>query len=67
MSYRTLGLRLIAVVALLTLGGHVSAQPLEHIGKPVRGIPVSGAVKVGKQVFVSGTPAFDANGKLARR
>jgi enamine deaminase RidA (YjgF/YER057c/UK114 family) len=33
--------------------------------KTVRGIPVSSAVKVGKSLFVSGTPAFDANGKLA--
>src|SRR5258708_28614022 len=41
------------------------ADPLEYIGKPVRGIPVSSAVKVGKSIFVSGMPAFDANGKLA--
>ncbi len=38
---------------------------MEFIGKPVRGVPVSQAVKAGKFVFVSGTPAFDANGKLA--
>ncbi len=41
------------------------ADPLEYIGKPVRGIPVSSAVKVGKSLFVSGMPAFDASGKLA--
>jgi 2-iminobutanoate/2-iminopropanoate deaminase len=41
------------------------ADPLEYIGKPVRGIPVAGAVKVGKSVFVSGMPAFDGSGKLA--
>lgn len=51
--------------ALLCWTGHVKTEPLEHIGKPVRGIPVSGAVKAGKLIFVSGTPAFDANGKLA--
>lgn len=28
-------------------------------------MPVSQAVKAGELVFVSGTPAFDANGKLA--
>jgi reactive intermediate/imine deaminase len=43
----------------------LSAEPLEYIGKPVRGIPVSSAVKIGKTVYVSGMPAFDANGKLA--
>ncbi len=41
------------------------AEPLEYVGKPVRGIPVSQAVKTGKHVFVSGTPAYDGNGKLA--
>ena len=38
---------------------------LEYIGKPVRGIPVSSAVKVGKAVYVSGMPAFGPGGKLA--
>jgi len=43
-----------------------SGQPqLEYIGKSVRGVPVSPAVKVGKLLYVSGTPAFDKNGKLA--
>ena len=55
---------LLMAVPLLP-AGQVSAEPLEYIGKPVRGIPVSPAVKVGKLVFVSGTPAFDGNGKLA--
>jgi 2-iminobutanoate/2-iminopropanoate deaminase len=57
---------LLAVLLLLaTQVSEVSAEPLEYIGKPVRGVPVSQAVKVGKFVFVSGTPAFDGNGKLA--
>jgi 2-iminobutanoate/2-iminopropanoate deaminase len=50
---------------LLFIAHAVGAQPMDHIGKPVRGVPVSQAVKAGKFVFVSGTPAFDANGKLA--
>jgi 2-iminobutanoate/2-iminopropanoate deaminase len=50
-------------VALLP-SGECSAQQLNYIGKPVRGIPVSSAVKVGKFVFVSGTPAYK-DGKLA--
>ena len=51
--------------ALLLWTIQVQAEPLDYIGKPVRGIPVSSAVKVGKSIFVSGMPAFDANGKLA--
>jgi 2-iminobutanoate/2-iminopropanoate deaminase len=39
--------------------------PLEYIGKSVRGVPVSPAVKAGGVVFVSGTPGFDKVGKLA--
>jgi 2-iminobutanoate/2-iminopropanoate deaminase len=39
--------------------------PLQHFGKSVRGVPLSAAVKAGKLVFVSGTPWFDAAGKLA--
>ena len=50
---------------LLCCTGQVKTEPLEYFGKPVRGIPVSGAVKVGKSIFVSGMPAFDANGNLA--
>src|SRR5438874_2458396 len=53
------------LATLLLLASPLSAEPLEYIGKPVRGIPVSSAVKVGKLVFVSGMPAFDGNGKLA--
>jgi len=39
--------------------------PLEHIGKPVRGIPVSQAVKAGRFLFVSGMPPFGQGGKIA--
>jgi 2-iminobutanoate/2-iminopropanoate deaminase len=53
------------LTSLLLFANQLSAEPLEYIGKPVRGIPVSSAVKVGKSVFVSGMPAFDSNGKLA--
>ena len=56
---------LLLLFGLMILPDQVSAEPLEYIGKPVRGIPVSSAVKTGKSVFVSGMPAFDANGKLA--
>src|SRR5438067_9272434 len=56
---------LFILVTSLTLAGNANTEPLEYIGKPVRGIPVSSAVKVGKSVFVSGMPAFDPNGKLA--
>lgn len=54
-----------AGLALLLSAAPGSADPLEYIGNPVRGIPVSSAVKVGKSVFVSGMPAFDSSGKLA--
>ena len=57
--------RLLLVAVLVLSATHVRAEPLEYIGKPVRGIPVSQAVKVAKFVFVSGTPAFDGSGKLA--
>jgi 2-iminobutanoate/2-iminopropanoate deaminase len=57
---------LLPLVAVLLLPvDQVNAERLEYIGKPVRGIPVSQAVKVGRLVFVSGTPAFDGGGKLA--
>ena len=42
-----------------------TSPPLEYIGKPVRGIPVSQAVKVGKTLFVSGMPPFGQGGKIA--
>ncbi len=51
-------------LAVLLPPSQVRAQELEYIGKPVRGIPVSSVVKVGKLVFVSGTPAFK-DGKVA--
>jgi 2-iminobutanoate/2-iminopropanoate deaminase len=41
-----------------------SAQQLEYLGRPVSNIPVSSAVKVGKMIFVSGTPGYK-DGKLA--
>jgi 2-iminobutanoate/2-iminopropanoate deaminase len=63
MAHLAVTLPLIAV--LLLPASQVNAEGLEYIGKPVRGIPVSQAVKVGKLVFVSGTPAFDGDGKLA--
>jgi 2-iminobutanoate/2-iminopropanoate deaminase len=50
--------------AVLLLPGECRAQQLEYIGKPVRGIPVSSAVKAGRFVFISGTPAYK-DGKLA--
>ena len=56
---------LLFLLALLCFANEGGAEALEYIGKPVRGIPVSSAVKVGKSIFVSGMPAFDANGKLA--
>jgi hypothetical protein len=40
-----------AGLALLLSAAPGSADPLEYIGKPVRGISVSSAVKVGKSVF----------------
>lgn len=52
------------VSAALLFASDSWAQQLEYIGKPVRGVPVSSAVKVGKFVFVSGTPGYD-KGKLA--
>ena len=42
-----------------------AAPSLEYIGKPVRGIPVSQAVKAGKTLFVSGMPPFGQGGKIA--
>ena len=40
-------------------------SPVEHLGKPVRGIPVAQAVRAGKMLFVSGMPPFGAGGKIA--
>jgi enamine deaminase RidA (YjgF/YER057c/UK114 family) len=38
---------------------------LQYLGKSVRDVPLSPVVRVGNLVFVSGTPGFDAAGKLA--
>src|SRR5712671_5380772 len=47
--------RWISTLSLLSLAlfwtNQGRADPLEYIGKPVRGIPVSSAVKVGKSIF----------------
>jgi reactive intermediate/imine deaminase len=51
-------------LAVLVLSSESRAQQLEYFGKPVRGIPVSSAVKVGNFIFVSGTPAYK-DGKIA--
>ena len=58
-------IRFSLVGSLMLFTAPASAEPLEYLGKPVRGIPVSSAVKVGKTLYVSGMPAFDASGKLA--
>ncbi len=42
-----------------------SESQLQYIGKSVRGVPVSPAVKSGKALHVSGTPGFDKGGKLS--
>jgi reactive intermediate/imine deaminase len=70
MKRSTLGAAVLAVV--LGSSGSAAQQPpasdpspLQYFGKSVRGVPVSPAVKVGKLLFVSGTPAFDSSGKLA--
>jgi 2-iminobutanoate/2-iminopropanoate deaminase len=42
-----------------------TAAPLEYMGKPVRGVPVSQAVRTGKVLFVSGMPPFGQGGKIA--
>ncbi len=57
--------KLLLVAGVPLAATQVGAQPIEYIGKPVRGVPVSQAVKAGKLIFVSGTPAFDSDGKLA--
>jgi 2-iminobutanoate/2-iminopropanoate deaminase len=63
MPHAFLTLPLVATVLLLS--AEAKAEPLEYVGKPVRNIPVSNAVKIGKQVFVSGTPAYGSGGKVA--
>ena len=49
-------------------GMTIMADPLEYIAPPdsFKGnVPISLAVKVGKQIFVSGVPGYDRHGKLA--
>ena len=59
-------LALFAVCAPVTLPAAAQqSAPLEYIGKPVRGVPVSQAVKVGQLLFVSGMPPFGEGGKIA--
>jgi len=57
-------LLLLGLTWAVVFSGECRAQQPDYIGKPVRGIPVSSAVKVGKFVFVSGTPGYK-DGKLA--
>lgn len=52
------------VCALMLSSNHSGAQTLEYIGKPPGNVPISRAVKVGKFVFVGGTPGFK-DGKVA--
>jgi 2-iminobutanoate/2-iminopropanoate deaminase len=59
------GAALVAVGRLNAQQAATDATPLQRFGKAVRGVPLSPAVRAGKLVFVSGTPAFDAAGKLA--
>lgn len=54
-----------SLLAVLLLTSQGDAEPLECIGKPIRGIPESSAIKVGKSLFLSRMPAFEASGKLA--
>lgn len=53
------------VFFLLIVVSSSHAQTLEHIGKSMRGVPVSQAMKFGNEVLISGTPALDASGKLS--
>jgi 2-iminobutanoate/2-iminopropanoate deaminase len=65
----------VGIVCVGLLSGDISAQQasqssesrlqLQYIGKSVRGVPVSPAVKIGKALHVSGTPGFDKDGKLS--
>ena len=56
---------LVAPGSLCAQQTRTDQMPLQYFGKSVRGVPLSPAVRAGKLVFVSGTPAFDAAGKLA--
>jgi len=59
---------IIVVFAMLT--GSAAAEQattsarFEYIGKSVRGVPVSPAVRIGKTLLISGTPGFAEGGKL---
>ena len=57
-----IALVVLSLLGSLLLARQSSAEPLSYIGQPVRGFPVSSAVREGKSVFVSGMPAFDSNG-----
>src|SRR3954452_14312942 len=59
-------------IGLACCAAAIGAQPatpttgaLEFLGKPVRGIPVSQAVRSGNVLFVSGMPPFGEGGKIA--
>jgi 2-iminobutanoate/2-iminopropanoate deaminase len=61
-----------SLCAVLLFSGGAEAQqatsndsPVQYFGKSVRGVPVSPSVRAGKFVFVSGTPGFDKEGRLA--
>ena len=62
---RTSAIALALFGGLLLFTGQLRAQSLEYFGNPVRGVPVSSVVKVGKSLYVSGMPAFDRDGKIA--
>jgi 2-iminobutanoate/2-iminopropanoate deaminase len=56
---------LVAPADFLARRAAADQTPLRYFGNSVRGVPLSLAVRAGNLVFVSGTPAFDATGKLA--
>jgi len=62
---------LLSTIAAVLIAGEAPAQTgsaakggLEYIGKSVRGVPVSPAVRIGNTLLVSGTPGFGEGGKL---
>jgi enamine deaminase RidA (YjgF/YER057c/UK114 family) len=61
------GVAMMSVVLVCTVADAQQAGGggLEYIGRSVRGVPVSPAVRVGKTLLVSGTPGFGQGGKLA--
>ena len=65
-------LLVVSAIGIALFSGAIAAQQttaaksgLEYIGKSVRGVPVSPAVRIGKTLLVSGTPGFAADGELA--